>query len=67
MDKLFEKILSDRFVEIMKAHGNPLWALETLEYEVFVKNIEALERLEMNDQWIIRNFMDALRRIYGGN
>lgn len=62
---LIEKLLSDRFYEILNQHGNTLWALETLEWEVFDKSYNELQQLNDMDKTDVYHFMDAMRKIYG--
>ena len=42
-----------------------LWASQELHWEVFIKHYYDFERLSEEDQWVVRNYMDALVKIYG--
>ena len=37
--KKIEETLYNKFLEILSKHNNPQWALDELDYLVFVKNI----------------------------
>ena len=63
---MIERKLEGRFLEIYNSNGqNPKWAVDTLYYEVFVAHNYAFEQLNQEEQWIVRNYMDGLTKIYG--
>lgn len=63
---MIERKLEGRFLEIYNSNGQNLkWAVDTLHYEVFVANNYAFEQLNQDEQWIVRNYLDGLRKIYG--
>lgn len=65
MSKL-ERRLEAVFLQILDKHGNPTWAREELEWKVFVEHGVAFEALSKEDQWIVRNYMDGLKKVHGG-
>lgn len=56
--------LRDRYVEIVSQHGNGLWALDTLSWEVYIDNIDAYEALNEEEKYIVNMYMKALRCLY---
>lgn len=60
-----EQKLEKRFLEIIRKHMDGLWASQELHWEVFIKHYYDFERLSEEDQWVVRNYMDALVKIYG--
>lgn len=56
--------LRDRYIEIVSQHGNGLWALDTLSWEVYINNIDAYEQLNEDDKFIVNMYMKALRCLY---
>lgn len=63
---MIERKLEGRFLEIYNSNGqNPKWAVDTLHYEIFVAHNYAFEQLNQDEQWIVRNYMDGLTKIYG--
>lgn len=61
-----EKILEHMYMEILDKHGNPKWAVEELEWKIFVEMADEFEKLQPHEQWIIRNYMGALQKLHGG-
>lgn len=61
-----EKILEHMYMEILDKHGNPKWALEELEWKVFVEMGDQFEKLNSHEQWEVRNYIDALNKLHGG-
>lgn len=56
--------LRDRYLQIVKKHGNGLWALEELVWEVYDKNIDKYEALNEEDKYILNMYMRVLRCLY---
>ena len=62
---MIERKLEGRFLEIIRKHMNGKWASDELHWEVFVKHGYAFGQLTEANQWIVRNYMDGLTKIYG--
>lgn len=63
-DYLKEEIVN-RFVEVLTTNGNnPVYALDTLDYEIFILNKDKFWNLDENSQWTVRNILDALNKVY---
>lgn len=52
------------FIEIVKKHGNGLWAFEELEWLVYVEGIDEYEALNADDKWVLNMFMRSFRSLY---
>lgn len=61
-----ENKLTDKFVEIVAKHHNPLWAREELEYLVFVVHRDEYEQLSVNDKRDVLDYFDGLTKLHGG-
>lgn len=57
--------LSNKFIELYKIHCNGKEALDRLNYLIFNENVDKFNALSIDDQWVIRGYIDALRKIYG--
>ena len=62
--KKIEETLYNKFLEILSKHNNPQWALDELDYLVFVKYYYEFISFSDEEQWVIRNYMNSLRKIY---
>lgn len=56
--------LRDRYLEIVEKHGNGLWALEELVWEVYDKHIDEYEALNEDDKYVLNMYMKVLRCLY---
>ena len=56
--------LRDRYLEIVQKHGNGLWALEELVWEVYDEHIDDYEKLNEEDKYILNMYMRVLRSLY---
>lgn len=56
--------IRNRFLEISKRHGNGKWSFETLEWEVYIDNIDAYEALNEEEKYILNSYMRVLRSLY---
>ena len=66
MKENIEQYLQNKFLYYYNSNGrNPIWSVDSLEHEVFVEHYFEFEKLDKEDQWIIRNYIDALRKVYG--
>lgn len=56
--------LRDRYLQIVQKHGNGLWALEELVWEVYDKHIVEYEALNEEEKFILNMYMRVLRSLY---
>ena len=56
--------LRDRYLQIVQKHGNGLWALEELVWEVYDKHIDEYEALNEEDKFVLNMYMKVLRSLY---
>lgn len=61
-----EKILTNKFVEIVAKHHNPVWAREELEYLVFIAHRDEYEQLSVEDKRDVLDYFDGLTKLHGG-
>jgi len=59
-----EAEMRNRFLNIVKKHGNGIWAFEELEWEVYVRDIDRYESMSEEDKIILNKFMFAFRSLY---
>lgn len=59
-----ENILIDTFLKIYKKHNNPIWATEELEWLVLNKYYYEFCKLDLVDQWEVRNMLGAFSKLY---
>ena len=53
-----------KFLDIVKKHGNGLWAFEELEWLVYVDGIDEYEAIIKEDKWVLNIFMRSFRSLY---
>lgn len=63
---IIERRLNQSFLKALEKHGNPQWAREELDWKVFVKYGEQFNQLSEEDQWLVRDFLLALKQVHGG-
>ena len=56
--------IRNRYLEIVQKHGNGLWALEELVWEIYDKHIDDYEALSNEDKYILNSYMKVLRSLY---
>lgn len=61
-----ERNLEAMFLGLLEKHGNPKWAREELDWIIFVEQGEIFENLSEHEQWIVRNYLDGLKKVHGG-
>ena len=61
-----EKLLTNKFVEIVAKHHNPVWAREELEYLVFIEHRDEYEQLSAEDKRDVLDYFDGLTKLHGG-
>lgn len=64
---IYIKKLEGMYLRLISKHNNSTWAIEEMEWEVFVNHADEFNKLNEIDQWIIRNYMGSLKKLYGGN
>lgn len=55
----------DKFQELLKIHSKPSYAVEHLEYIIFVLNKEKFDELSEDKQMEVRFMMKALELLHG--
>lgn len=56
--------LANGFVNIMKKHMNPVWAIDELEYLVLDVHKGDLYNLSEEDQDLVKGYLLALKLLY---
>lgn len=59
-----EARLRNLFLEMVKKHGNGIWAFEELEWKVYVDEIDKYEAMNEEDKFHMNVFMKAFRSLY---
>ena len=59
-----EAKLRRKFLEIVKKHGNGLWAFEELEWLVYIDHIDDYEAMNEDDKYLMNLFMRSFRSLY---
>ena len=59
-----EAKLRRKFLEIVKKHGNGLWAQEELSWLIYIEHIDEYESLNEEDKFTLNMFMIAIRSLY---
>ena len=57
-------IIVEKFIKIMQKHNNPIWAMEELDYLIYVKHYDEFKQLSEEEQWEVRSCMLGLDKIY---
>ena len=60
-----EKLLFDKFCELLQKHSVPKYAVDELDWLVFVKHGDKFWALSENDQIEVRMYIETLRKIHG--
>lgn len=60
-----EKLLYDKFCELLQKHSIPKYAVDELDWLVFVKHGDKFWALSENDQIEVRMYIETLRKIHG--
>lgn len=61
---MIQEKLDYGFVNIMRKHMNPIWALEELEYLVWTVHRDEFDKLTDYEQEEIRYYLMALNLLY---
>lgn len=59
-----EAEMRNRFLNIVKKHGNGIWAFEELEWEVYVRDVDRYESMSEEEKIVLNKFMFAFRSLY---
>lgn len=54
----------ERYLQLVNKHGVGKWGFDELEWEIYVKNIDAYEALSEEEKFILNNYMIAFRSLY---
>lgn len=60
-----EKLLFDKFCELLQKHSVPKYAVDELDWLVFVKHGDKFWALSEEDQIEVRMYIETLRKIHG--
>ena len=60
-----EKLLYNKFCELLQKHSIPKYAVDELDWLVFVKHGDKFWALSENDQIEVRMYIETLRKIHG--
>lgn len=53
-----------RYLEIIQKHGNGLWALEELTWEIYDKHVDEYNALSEDEKYILNMYMKVLSCLY---
>ena len=59
-----EGTLLNAFLKIQSRHGNPVWAIDELNWLVFDKHRDAFWSLSESDQWEVRCVIKSIELTY---
>lgn len=60
-----EKLLYDKFCELLQKHSVPKYAVDELDWLVFVKHGDKFWALSEENQIEVRMYIETLRKIHG--
>ena len=60
-----EKLLYDKFCELLQKHSVPKYAVDELDWLIFVKHGDKFWALSEEDQIEVRMYIETLRKIHG--
>ena len=60
-----EKLHFDKFCKLLQKHSVPNYALDELDWLVFIKHGEEFWALSEKDQMEVRMYIETLRKIHG--
>lgn len=63
---MIKDLLDRKFLSIMRKHNNPIWTIQELEYLIYDKHRSLYLKLPEDYKQDVDDYMDALRKIYGG-
>lgn len=56
--------IRSRYLEIVQKHGNGLWALEELNWEIYEKHADKYNALSEDEKYILNMYMKVLSCLY---
>ena len=59
-----EQKVRARYLQLVDKHGVGKWGFDELEWEIYVKNIDAYEALSEEEKLILNTYMFAFRSLY---
>ena len=59
-----QKMIREKYMEIVEKHGNGKWAFDELEWWLYVQNIDMYESFSEEEQWEINTYMQSFRSLY---
>lgn len=59
-----EAKIRNKFLDIVRKHGNGKWAFEELEWLVYIEHIDEYEAMNEDDKFLMNVFMKAFRSLY---
>lgn len=59
-----EEKIRHRYLQLVDKHGNGRWGFDELEWEIYVKNINAYEALSEEEKLVLNTYMFAFRSLY---
>lgn len=59
-----EAKIRNKFLDIVKKHGNGKWAFEELEWLVYIEHVDEYEAMNEDDKFLMNVFMKAFRSLY---
>lgn len=60
-----EKLLYDKFVELLYKHKKPVYAVHELDWLVFVKHKDEFFALSEEEQMQVRMYIEAIVKVHG--
>lgn len=59
-----EAKIRNKFLDIVRKHGNGKWAFEELEWLVYIEHIDEYEAMNEDEKFLMNVFMKAFRSLY---
>ena len=59
-----EQKIRERYLQLVNKHGVGKWGFDELEWEIYVKNIDAYEALSEEEKLVLNTYMFAFRSLY---
>ena len=57
--------LYNKLEELLPKHKHPKWAVDELDYLIFIKHRDKFWNLNKEEQFEVRMYMEVLRQLYG--
>ena len=59
-----EAKIRNKFLDIVRKHGNGKWAFEELEWLVYIEHVDEYEAMNEDEKFLMNVFMKAFRSLY---